>query len=331
MNASQASEKSNSRNLGFSGLVNKVLTEMGHEVTWKSPSIYITDDELNRFDSVIVGVAPLTSLSSDRVFGALSIINKLWSSDKLSILLDSPTPSQISSSINSLVNNPESFSKPFFSYRKEYSSVVSDKNYLNWLFSTVKILKDEPWVNTFYPKLPWRMSGDIKLPFNAKNNLHAVNLDSFIIRNTPSSEKRDFWLYDSKSKWFEEISSSIKMPRHRMKESKSQGDEYVSSKLCSSIGSLISPDSRDGTYWNYRYVQSMNSGTPVITEWKESGFIGEPWMAMAPSIEEMSQENRDQLSAHQASIYLDNVGTKQSSYSNFSDVIKIGSVAPWIR
>jgi len=331
MNASQASEKSNSKNLGFAGLMHRVLTEMGHEVAWKSPSIYITDDELSRFDSVIVGIAPPTSLSTDRAYGALSIIKRLWDSGKLTLFVDSPTPSQIESSINSLINNPEGFNKPFFSYRREYSSVTSDKNYLDWLYSAVLLLKEESWVPTIYPRLPWRLNGDIRLPINAKNNLVGVNLDSFLINQVNDSSGRESWSYDLNSKWMQKMSSSTHLPKSKMKLSKADTDLHIYNRISSSIGSIISPDDRDGTYWNYRYIQAINSGTPVVTEWKESGAIGEAWMALAPSVEEMSERNRDILSLAQCEIYSANVGTKQSSYSNFADTIRISGSLSWIH
>ena len=331
MNASQASEKANAKTLSFAGVLNKVLKEMGNDVTWDSPSIYITDNELSRFDSVLVGVAPLTSLSTDRAYGALSIINRLWGDDKLTLFIDSPTPSQIESSINSVLNNPESFNKPFFSFRREYASVNADKNYLDWLYSTVKMLKDEDWGTTIYPRVPWRLNGDIRLPINAKNNLVGVNLDSFLISQDNESSWRESWVYDLNTKWLDRLSVSMHLPKSKMKTSKTETDSDVYNKIASSVGSIISPDDRDGTYWSYRYIQSINAGTPVVTEWKESGALGEAWMSLASSVEEMSQRNRDILSLAQCEIYSANVGTKQSSYSNFSDALKISGAVPWIR
>jgi hypothetical protein len=87
----------------------------------------------------------------------------------------------------------------------------------------------------------------------------------------------------------------------------------VFEQISRSIGAIISPDKKDGTYWSYRYIQAMNSNTPVFTDWKESGSLGDAWNILATHIESMSQEKRDLIATAQRDIYLTSVPSKQSA------------------
>jgi hypothetical protein len=82
MSAPQASSSANLKNLSFAGLINMALTDAGHEVVWASPSVYMTEETLNEFDAVVVGVSPITSMGANRVYGALNVIQTMWGSDK---------------------------------------------------------------------------------------------------------------------------------------------------------------------------------------------------------------------------------------------------------
>ena len=171
MSAPQASPSANQKSFTFAGLLNKVLTDAGHEVVWASPSVYMTEETLDKFDAIVVGISPLTSVGANRVYGALNVINKLKNSDKLTLFIDTPTPSQIEPSLKSVISNPETLTKSFFSYRKEYSNVVSDKDIFQSVLSGVHYLYNNEWTQTIYPKLPWK--SEIKILKNAKVNLTA--------------------------------------------------------------------------------------------------------------------------------------------------------------
>ena len=105
MTAPQSSLKSNLRNISFSYAMYSALIDAGHEVEWVDPKIDITKKELESYDSVLVGIAPITSLSANKMYGALNIINLMWGSKKLTLLADAPNISQISTTLRSIKNN----------------------------------------------------------------------------------------------------------------------------------------------------------------------------------------------------------------------------------
>jgi hypothetical protein len=313
MSAPQASSSSNKKSLTFAGVLDKVLTSAGHEVTWASPSVYMTKESLDKFDAVLVGISPLTSVGANRVYGALSVINALKDTDKLTLFVDTPTPSQIEVSLRAVITNPETLTKSFFSYRKEYSNVIADKDLLNSVLSGAKYLYENDWATTLYPKLPWK--SDIKLAPNAKTNLVGVNLDSHIILETDvESDRRAKWVIDNlTTTWAKSTTAALSLPNSLMKWNKGWTDEQVAEQILRSIGAIVSPDKRDGTYWSYRYIQAINSNTPVVTDWKESHLIGDAWNILATNIESMSQEKRDLVAMAQRESYVANIPSKQQA------------------
>jgi hypothetical protein len=116
----------------------------------------------------------------------------------------------------------------------------------------------------------------------------------------------------------------LKLPTLPMKINRGSTDSDVIIQLQRSLGVLISPDRRDGTAWSYRYVQALNTKTPIITEWKESGVLGDAWSVLAYSIEEMSQSRRDLVSLAQKESYLANIPDKKTALKNLESTLNIG-------
>ena len=313
MSAPQASPSTNQKTLTYAGVLNKVLVSAGHEVTWASPSVHMTAESLDKFDAVLVGISPITSLGANRVYGALSVINALKNSDKLTLFVDTSTPSQIEPSLKSVINNPDSLTKQFFSYRKEFSNVVGDKDLLSNVISGVKYLYEEDWTTTIYPKLPWK--SEFRIIKNARKNLIGLNLDSHLVKEPVGSyDRRLKWSVDNLSTpWATSVLSIIELPNSPMKWNKGWTDAQVTEQISRSIGAILSPDKRDGTYWSYRYVQAMDACTPIVTDWKESQALGDAWNILASNIESMSQDKRDLIATAQRDIYLASIPSKKQA------------------
>jgi hypothetical protein len=321
MSAPQASSSANHKSLSFAGVINQVLTSAGHEVTWASPSVYMSRESLDKFDAVLVGVSPVSSVGSNRVYGALSVINMLKDSNKLTLFVDAPNTSQIEPSLKSVINNPDTLTKPFFSYRKEYSNVVADKELLDSVISGAKYLYTQDWVTTIYPQLPWKSS--TRLPSNAKKNLVGINLDShLVVRNPVETDRRPKWVIDNLSTpWAKNTMATLSLPNSLMKWNKGWTDAQVLEQISRSIGAVIAPDKRDGTYWSYRYAQAMSTNTPVVTDWVESHALGDAWNILATNIDTMSQDKRNLIATAQREIYLANIPSKQNAVDTLQQLI----------
>jgi hypothetical protein len=325
MTAPQTSEKVNTNFRTFSSVLHEVLTSAGHEVTWSAPSVTTTANDLESFDAVLVGLAPIGSLTSHKIYGALNVLDIARKSGKLTLFLDSPNCALIASSIKSLVNNPQSFTKPFFSKRKEYDFVVADPEVEARLLSVVKYLNDNEWPTTIYPKLPWNNVSDVKLPPLAKKNLQGVNLDSFYITEIPNLPKNkvEKWSVDAYNDWSNKTIKTLSLPTALMKWHKATTDNDVMEQITRSIGVIIAPDKRDGTWWSYRHVQALNSNTPIATDWTVSQRLGDSWSVLASSIDTMSQSKRDLIARSQKEIYLSSVGSQKSSLNALQSILRI--------
>jgi hypothetical protein len=321
MSAPQASPSANQKALSYAGAINKVLTESGHEVTWASPSVYMTAESLDKFDAVLVGVSPISSVGANRLYGALSVINALKNSDKLTLFIDTPNPNQIEPSLKSVIFNPDNLTKSFFSYRKEYSNVVADKDLLGAVVGGAKYLYEEDWTTTLFPMLPWK--SEIRIASNAKKNLVGLNLDSHLLTREPIvHDRRPKWVIDSLSTpWAKSTVASLSLPNSLMKWNKGWTDAQVLEQITRSVGAIISPDKRDGTYWSYRYVQAMSTNTPIVTDWKDSHTLGDAWNVLATSIDTMSQDKRDLIATAQREIYFASVPTKEQSSKKLQQII----------
>lgn len=317
MSASHASQKANLRSLSFAGVIRRVLEQQGHEVIQENPEVSWNIKDLEEYDAVLVGISPITSLSANHVYGALSVMDVLLDSPKLHLFIDAPEPGKITSSLRAMIKTPENLTKPFYSYRKGFSH-ASQPNMLNNLIEVIEDLLTKPWPVTLYPSLPWTNEkehvADL-LPEGARKSLKAVNLDSFLIstQDMIETERRDKWAVENYStRWIKTTTSTLSNPTVPMKWNKSWSDTQVDAQIAASIGALIPPYS-SSTWWSYRYIQCMNALTPIATDWKESSILGPSWTHLASSIESMSQEERTELALEQRSTYIASVPTRREA------------------
>ncbi len=327
MTAPQASPSLNSRNLAFAGVLNATLTKRGHSVVWGDPELDIAADFLDQFDLVLVGVGPITSLSANRVYGALNIIEMLWGSDKLRLFLDAPGTSQVGASLRSIASNPTHLLKEFYSYRKGYKEVVSNIALSSRIAIAVQKLATEQWPKTLYPSLPWKSDTEAgkKLPSNISTSLVGINLDSHLIQEQPVlEEKTHKWVVDSTSlKDTQKLVATLGLPVLPMKWNKGSTDEQVMEQISRSTGAIVATNKGDGSWWTYRYIQAFNSLTPVYTSWSETSRIGSSWSMLAPAIEDLTTDQKIKLAASQRLEYLNSIPNKETSIKSLEDVLGI--------
>ena len=316
MTSSHTSESANAKSLTFAGVLSSVLQQNGHEVVQEQPNVSWTTQDLDQYDTVLVGISPITSISSNYVYGALSAIDVLLDTGKLKLFIDSPEPTRITSSLRAIAKTPDNLTKPFYSYRKGFSHATMPAMAEN-LLDVINMLLEDEWPTTLYPALPWDSKDRVikQLPQGAENALAPTNLDAYLIstQEVIDVEKRDKWVVDSyATNWVKTTASTLSHPIIPMKWNKGWDDKQVENQIASAIGSLVSPNP-SGTWWTYRYIQSMNMKTPVATDWRESGAIDASWMYLASRIEDMSLEDQHELSSTQMSAYLANVPNRRDA------------------
>ena len=313
MTASHASPKANERSLQFSGVLYRALRSAGHQVYWMDPDITWTAEQMaSRFDAVLVGLAPITGLPANRCYGALSVINELYLSEKLFMFIDAPEPGQIGASLSSVYKGGTDLFKPFYSYRKQYKQVL-ETSVRGRIESAVSNLNEQPWPITLYPMLPWDQANVGKsLPKSSGLPL-GINLDSLLI--DPHGEgypiREAIWAIDTyRTKWAVGTARGLSNSTTPMRTSKATTDQDIAALLRRSMGALISPQKSGSTWWSYNFIQAMNSNTPIATEWSESSRLGDSWSHLASGIESMSESDRMSLADAQRAQYLAEVHSK---------------------
>lgn len=332
MTGATASQSPNVKSRGtptFSRFVEKALQEAGHEVTWINPSVSLSENYLDEFDSVVVGISPPTSTAAHRIYGALSVIHFARNIGKLTLMVDAPDPRRLWSGIRAIRNKPEDLTKDFYSKRKEYSKTL-DESVLTRLHSSIDFLYTEEWPTTIFPSLPWSDYPSIssEIPRTNKDNLVGLNFDSLILSDTSRSittkyeTNRDYWVSDSiNTKWSKSIEKTVVCEVEPIRKTRWEDNEKVVSRINSSLGCLISVYDKGSPWWSPYLSQSLALSIPVVTDWKLSSMLGEEWSLLANSVEELSEKQRRDLSHGQKKSYSSAIPSWKESVQKTSSAL----------
>jgi len=310
MTSSQAS--ATSATLSFAATVRAQLIAEQHDVDWLEPDVEWSADFFDKYDAILVGMAPVTSIAANRAYGALNAINHLFDDPRLSFFIDAPNPELIRHSLRSIVKTPESLTKPFYKARKGYA-VASTREVFARLLGTVKRLLDEEWPTTLYPELPWASPLLLgALQKSVTPDVLGVNFDFPLIKDTsvPPSSGRLFstgWLIDNpKGRWSTATTVNLIRPVARMRFLNSWGDMDVAESMSKAAGVILAPQRNGVTWWSHRFAQALALGIPVVSEWRESRVL-DGWNFLATEIEVMTPGERWTLAERQRISYAEAV------------------------
>lgn len=315
--------------LGFFGVLSKVIIEnfASHEIDWRAPSVSWTKGDLAKYDKIFIGVIPPTSISANKVYGALHVINMLSGDDRVSLVLDNPQLWQYRTSFASVARDPNILVSKFYEKRSEYKAVKSSPQLLEVFASVCKRMSEGQWDSTIYPSLPWKSKSDVALSAGISENIDlvGVNLDSHLLSpDYAKAAMRDQrWVIDNPTtSWSKGMVSTVHRPVDSMKQSKKEVDLDIMSRLKDSLGAMISPQDRGvGTWWTYRYAQALEAGTPVVTDWREAIQMSDSWGFLAYQIEEMTESRRNELAQSQKASYLASIPDKNESLNQLDRLL----------
>jgi hypothetical protein len=320
MTSPQASSKINEKTTYFSGVLVEILESAGYDVEHSVPSVRWDKDYFDMFDVVLVGVSPVTSVTSNYVYGGLSVIEQLKDSSKLKMFIDAPEPHQIFSSLRSVIAHEGSIVKSFYSFRREYHEARSEEVTAR-LMSAVDYLINDNWKTCIYPSLPWASHYKVcaQVDENAAKALSPLNVDAYLLNDTDravvekSIVKKPVWLAsDISSGWTKRTMANSKLPFIPVKESGRTSDLVVKERLLNHLGAAVSPHGRNGTWWTPLFVYAMNTVTPIVTDWRESSSLGESWNYIAPAVEDLDVFDRIDLSFSQREQYVDKIADRST-------------------
>ncbi len=312
----------------FASLLYRALTTAEHEVVWTDPSMALSKEYLSEFDCILVGIAPINSVTAYKIYGALSVIDYAWELGTLKLFIDAPEPKKIWSGLRAIYNNPTDINKNFYFKRKDYKETFLSKNF-DRLLSSVERLYTDCWPITLYPSLPWTSSELVYSNISTTNNenLVGINYDSILIEEFSNSKKyldnpSGVWVSDApNSSWSKSIEKTIRNPVVPLSNNKWEDSKSVLSKIRSSVGCLVSTYKDDSPWWSTLVSQGISMGTPVVTDWRLSSSLGYEWSMLAHSIEELSDYDRKSVSAIQKIAYLEAVPSWKNSIKLTSETL----------
>lgn len=321
--AQQYSLGAASKSKSFANTLKLALEHGGHEVWFAGPSVDWSPQFLAQYDQVFIGIAPVMSVTSNAAYGALAAIDLLWDSENMTMFSDTPEPWKIFANLRAIERDENALFKPFYSRRPSYSKMKQGTLEKDRVLSAVEKLQSSEWRRVIYPTLPWKMSDLPGVPDNLKSSFIPVNIDSFCIdeRVSHNSDRQRRWIVDNEdSRWTKDTMSSLSLPCESLKSLKLKSSDDITDVLRSCLGVLIGPHADKNLWWTPRFSQAINACTPVATDWKISGSIGDSWNHLAAGIEEMSAIDRYELAVTQRIDYLSSIPTKEETVSQLQEI-----------
>lgn len=306
-----------SSNVTFFNTLYKIFSEFA-DVTICAPRLSWTRADLQKFDAVIVGMTPPTALSANNIYGALHVLDLMYESDKLRLVVDSPQIWQYKNSLGSFKKNPNQIFRPLYENRRDYKQVqVSRADVATSVADKMGSLK---WPKTYVPLLPWGTteSAAEALRFIPADRLIGLKVDSYLLDKKISSPTgKTSWAVDNiKSSWWKDLSALTTKPGEPIRPSNRADDSIVDSVISSSIGVVVTPQDRKvGTWWSYRYPQALSLGVPVVTYWQDTYEFHDSWAALAYQVEDMPEYDRQSLAEKQYLSYKSAVPTKEELHN----------------
>jgi hypothetical protein len=308
-------------NVSFFGILAKAVGEFA-EVVWATPKISWTKSQLDEFDFVFLGFIPPTAMSANKIYGAMHVLGLMFDSPRLRLVADSQQIWQYKNSINHIKKDVSKLFDNFYSKRAEYSRAKESLGRSQIEIAAQK-LDSSVWPITYYPALPWTESAVAarSLGFSLEKRLIGLNLDSMLLNPEPQdvSDKSPFWsVVPSDGKWLKKVDPFIKYPLAQTV----VHDETSLKTIKDSLGLLVPPQDRNlGTWWNYRYIQALNSNTPIVTDWTTIRDFDPSWSYLAYQIEEMSPLERLSVARNQLESYRSSIKPKNQSISSLRESI----------
>lgn len=296
------------------------------DITWAAPKLSWTKSDLEEFDLIFLGFIPPTAMSANKIYGAMHVLGLMFESPKLRLVVDGQQIWQYKNSIELVKRDVSSLFTEFYSKRTDYVAAKSlDNN--QYIHLASKHFNSEFWPTTYYPTLPWTSDDRAvaSLGFGDPKSFIGINLDSLLLDVEPyaASSRKDYWSVDNdKGVWTKKLQRSVRLPIEPLKTSRILSDGMAIAVMRESLGLVVAPQERGvGTWWTYRYIQALNSNTPVVTDWVDTVDYDPSWAHLAYQVEDMSETGRRSVAKDQLESYQTSLKNKNQTIQMFKSTI----------
>lgn len=328
MTSRQANPDASVKAVSVAWLLTEAMRDMGHEVEFRDPHV---EEDLDEFDRVFVGLAPLHGLGSNRAYGALSAILRTIANDRLTLYIDDPDLGKVISGIRTNVANPNRFTKAFFAYKKEHE-IANRPEYKEWLASGIKILNDNAWPQFLIPVHAWAddkvIDFYLKQAPQAVGNTCRIDLSAYMPDFTPESEKDTpprtrQWITESKpsEKWMEQQRLTLPLRVMRNRYEGKVNDQNLVALYRKSLGVIQDPIKPVG-WWHPRIGYAAQAGAIYCTKWQDVQALGEAYTVLPDRVEHFSGDQAAEVAAAQKRAFDRATPDKDSVRETLDSILK---------
>lgn len=306
--ASQSSPEAHKRLTRFSGLLAESLELAGADVTFAEMSVGALPRDIEKYDSVVVGLAPISSLSAHRMYSALVVLGHALEQGKATLLFDAPEPHVALNSFKYVLENPSSLVKSLYQKRHGYWNVKNDFALMDSMLVSLEKISYSS-VPTIVPGLPYYSytRSALGLPHpHYLSSLYQYNFDVKFrdVNNIRLGSQSKYWLSENpKHKWSKSVGKTLSKPVLSLRRNAYDTNWNLIDRLHSSYGVLFNTYRDDIPWWSSSITLSFTAGVPVFSDWKVTSDLGNAWVGLPQNAEDMTHEERVALAVAQASQY----------------------------
>lgn len=305
--SSQYSIDAHKRSARFAGLLNSAINFQGVYSELKSLPVDSTEKDIKDYSSVIVGLAPVSSLSANKFYASINTLSNAIKENKHQIFFDAPEPHTIFQSYKSVLKNPSILTKDLYSAREGYQRVVNDSSFRTSVLETLEYLLEGNY-DIIYPSLPYYSPtrGSYGVP-TGKGSFTGLNFDSLFADtfNVSIKEKSKYWLVESpNTKWAKDIALNVAKPVIPVRRNAYDTESDYIARMQNSFGYLNGTYKNDTLWWSPNIMLALSCGIPVFSDWRHTGELGLHWSGLPHSVEDITYEERCSLAMSQKVRYL---------------------------
>lgn len=306
--ASQTSANNIERHLSFTGLLTMALQDLGHEVVVSYPKFSYTKQHIDTYDLVFVGISSPSNISSHYAHGAFALAQTARELGKLRLIIDHPDLQKLRNTISNFYNKTDDFYKPFYARRLQYEQALESQN-RERIDSFIDYLYQGSLDQAYVPSMPWFSKSVVtkSMPNLSEENIITLCYDRFLIDSSEDRSKliyRDYWCADNiNSSWTKKISKTLNLSIYPTKHNNYTSNQMVIERMKNSNGVLISTYQNGDAWWSAAIPQALVAGVPVVTEWRHTAELGAEWAYLPSTIEEMTPEERLEMTLNQKDFY----------------------------
>ena len=314
MTASQTSEKYDEP----ARWIAECLRESGHDVTVAKPSLAsVLDGSPLEWDHVVCGLGPLHGLGTSSMYGALGLIGVYGPAQKLTLFADDLSTGKIGGGLRVMHKVPARLVKPFYVYKREWE-LARQPAVHEWLSSVVAYLlglarEDAPPIIVPAYRFDSAFSVAHGIVPTLAGKAVAADFSSFIEPLNPRlfHPEVPWWGTEHKVDSREVLQFCASWEVHQVSFDKNREEATSATGFLHNWGG-----------WSKRFKQCVDARIPVVTDWRaHAASFGEPYEILAPTMESMTADEREQLVADQAMSFLAAMTPKRDVYDIVNRVV----------